>query len=106
VAYESSIYQKGLHYERPPFTFRSEEWEPRAIARISADSAGYVVGNAGTGERARKNRTALDRWSIVPKRLVRTEGLPDLSARVLEHDLQFPLAIAPIGVQRKRSVLG
>jgi hypothetical protein len=100
VSYESSIYQKGLHYERPPFSFRSEEWEPRATARMSADSAGYIVGNARTGETARKNRAAFDRWSFVPKRLVRTGGLPDLSTRVLGQDLQFPLAIAPIGVQR------
>jgi lactate 2-monooxygenase len=103
VEYEKSVYQKGLHFERPPFTFCSQEWEGQAKARMSAESAGYVVGNAGTGETAEKNRDAFKRWSIVPKRLVRTETLPDLSAKVLGHDLQFPLAIAPVGVQRKLS---
>lgn len=95
VEYEKSIYQKGLHFERPPFTFRSEEWERLAIARMSAESCGYVAGNAGTGETAKKNRAAFHSWSIVPKRLVKTEGLPDLSTKVLGQDLQFPLAIAP-----------
>ena len=101
VAYEKAVYQKGLRFERPPFTFRSEEWEPQAKARMSAESAGYVCGNAGTGETAAKNRAAFRSWSIVPKRLVRTETLPDLSTKVLGQELQFPLAIAPVGVQRK-----
>lgn len=102
VDYEKAIYQKGLKYEQPRFTFRSEQWEPQAISRMSAESAGYVVGNAGTGETARKNRSAFHNWSILPKRLIKTERLPDLSARVLGHDLQFPIALAPVGVQRKR----
>lgn len=99
--YEKTIYAKGLHFERPLFTFRSDEWEPQAQARMSAESAGYVVGNAGTGETAQKNRTAFRNWSIVPKRLIKTETLPDLSTKVLGQDLQFPLAVAPVGVQRK-----
>ena len=99
--YEKAVYQKGLQYEHPPFTFRSEQWEPQAVERMSAESCGYVTGNAGTGETAQKNRAAFQKWSIVPKRLVKTEGLPDLSAKVLGHDTQFPLAIAPVGVQRE-----
>lgn len=102
VEYEKSIYQKGLQYERPPFTFRTEEWEPQAKARMSAESAGYVVGNAGTGETSKKNRAAFHNWSLVPKRLVKTETLPDLSTKVLAHDLQFPMAVAPVGVQREK----
>lgn len=100
VEYEKSVYQKGLHYERPPFTFRAQEWEPQASAQMSATSKGYVIGNAGTGETARKNRDAFQKWSIVPSRLVKYEGLPDLGTKVLGQDFQFPIAAAPVGVQR------
>jgi hypothetical protein len=103
VEYEKAVYQKGLRFERPPFTFHSQDWESQAVTRMSAESAGYLIGNAGTGETAKKNKAAFQRWSIVPKRLVKTERLPDLSTRVLAHDLQFPVAIAPVGVQRMSS---
>ncbi|KAK7920214.1 FMN dependent dehydrogenase [Apiospora marii] len=115
IEYENSVYQKGLRYQRPPFTFKPLEWEALASARMSAESAGYVTGNAGTGETARKNREAFGKWSIVPKRLVKAsgEGFPDLSVTGLrtcagnvaggekgDKRLPFPIACAPVGVQR------
>lgn len=102
IAYENEIYQKGLHYEKPPFTFKCLDWERLATERLSAESKGYVVGNAGTGETADKNRKAFEKWSIVPQRLIDTQGkFPDLSTTVLGGQrLPFPIALAPVGVQR------
>lgn len=100
VEYEQRIYQKGLQYERPPLSFQSINWEAQAAERMSAEAKGYVVGNAGTGETARKNREAFARWSIVPRRLVKTGDFPDLSTTVLNQSLPFPIAVAPVGVQR------
>ncbi|KAI1869496.1 hypothetical protein JX265_006586 [Neoarthrinium moseri] len=100
IEYEQLIYQKGLRYERPPFTFQPQEWERLASERMSAESKGYVVGSAGTGETARKNREAFARWSIVPRRLVKYDGFPDLSVNVFGQKLPFPIACAPVGVQR------
>ncbi|RWA09380.1 hypothetical protein EKO27_g5723 [Xylaria grammica] len=100
VEYESSIYQKGLSYQRPPFTFKPLEWESLAAERMSADSKGYVVGSAGTGETANKNRAAFAKWSIIPRRLIKTTSLPEISASVLGQKLPFPIACAPVGVQR------
>ncbi|KAF7537434.1 hypothetical protein G7054_g3723 [Neopestalotiopsis clavispora] len=100
IEYENTIYQKGLRYERPPFTFKPLDWERLAEERMSAESKGYVVGSAGTGETARKNREAFGRWSIVPRRLVKTAGFPDLSVEVLGKRQPFPIACAPVGVQR------
>jgi lactate 2-monooxygenase len=65
-----------------------------------AESKGYVSGNAGTGETARKNAEAFYKWSILPSRLVKTEGLPDLSTEVFDTKLPFPIAVAPVGVQK------
>lgn len=101
VRYEEEIYQKGLRYQRPPFTFNSLDWESLASERLSTNSKGYVVGNAGTGETARKNREAFLKWSIVPRRLVETgRKSPDLSTEVLGQKFPFPIAVAPVGVQR------
>ncbi|KAI0515465.1 putative FMN dependent dehydrogenase [Xylaria bambusicola] len=100
IEYESSIYQKGLSYQRPPFTFKPLEWERLAEERMSADSKGYVVGSAGTGETANKNRAAFEKWSIIPRRLVKTERFPELSTKVLGRELSCPIACAPVGVQR------
>jgi hypothetical protein len=101
VQYETSVYQNGLRYESPPFTFHSNQWEPEAAKAMSANSAGYAIGNAGSGETARKNVDAFKRWSIVPKRLVKSEELPDLGTRVLGEEFQFPIAAGPVGVLRE-----
>lgn len=83
VEYEQTVYQKGLQYEKPPFTFQPAQWEVEAEKRMSAESKGYVMGNAGTGETNRKNREAFAKWSIVPSRLVKTKELPGLGTEVL-----------------------
>jgi hypothetical protein len=101
IQYEQSIYMKGLHYERPQISLKSTEWQPQAEARMSAESKGYLIGNAGTGETTDKNLRAFRQWSIVPRRLIKVDGLPDLSTRVLGMEVQYPVALAPVGVQRK-----
>jgi lactate 2-monooxygenase len=100
LQYEKEIYQRGLKYERPPFTFDSSKWEELATERLSAEARGYVWGSAGLRETSNKNREAFRRWSIVPKRLVKTQGFPNLTVNVLGTHLPFPVAIAPVGVQR------
>ncbi|KAI0482409.1 putative FMN dependent dehydrogenase [Xylariaceae sp. FL0804] len=120
LAYEAAVYERGLRYQRPPFTFRPLEWEALAEQRMAAESRGYVVGSAGTGETARKNRAAFARWSIVPRRLVKTDGFPELGCRLFggpaaegeeekkkgggDDDrgikVPFPIACAPIGVMK------
>ena len=99
AGYEKKIYQKAL-YERPPFTFQTGLWETQAGDRMSAESKGYVTGTAGTGETTRKNGEAFAKWFILPKRLVKTNGLPDLSTEALGRKSPLPVAIAPVGVQR------
>jgi lactate 2-monooxygenase len=101
VQYETSVYQNGLRYEQPPFTFHSNEWEPQAAKAMSANSAGYAIGNAGSGETAKKNVDAFKKWSIVPQRLVKSEGLTDLTTRIMGHEFQFPIAAGPVGVLRE-----
>ncbi|GAM91532.1 hypothetical protein ANO11243_095840 [Dothideomycetidae sp. 11243] len=102
IAYEQEVYQRGLKYEKPPFTFNSSQWEPLALKLLSANAAGYVGGCAGHGETNAKNLASFRKWSIVPRRLVRTEGFTDLSTSLFSgrEKLSWPVAIAPVGVQR------
>ncbi|SCU86825.1 LANO_0C09318g1_1 [Lachancea nothofagi CBS 11611] len=100
LQYMANVYGKGLEYEKPPFTFHSTEWEGLARDRMSKNSLGYVCGNASTGETDRKNRAAFQKWSIVPRRLVKTTTFPSLETHLLGQTLPVPIAIAPVGVQR------
>ncbi|KAI0883181.1 putative FMN dependent dehydrogenase [Annulohypoxylon maeteangense] len=125
IAYEKQVFQRGLKYQRPPFTFKPLEWERLAAERMSADARGYVLGCAGTGETARRNREAFSRWGVVPRRLGLGVGLgdssdgdgnkegkvkgdgdgeknvfPNLNTKVLGRNLTCPIACAPVGVQK------
>lgn len=107
LAYEQSVFKAGLHSSRPAFTFHSDQWEPQAQRVLSAPSWGYVHGNAGAGSTYEKNLKAFQRWSIVPRRLVSSrrneageEIFADTKTTVLGQQLPFPVAIAPIGVQK------
>lgn len=96
--YEMEIYQKGLNYERPPLTFQASEWEKLACERMSSESKGYVYGSAGSRETDDKNKAAFKKWSMVPRRLRATKRFPDLSTEIFGEKLQFPIAMAPVGV--------
>jgi lactate 2-monooxygenase len=98
VDYEMQTYTRGLDFERPPITFEACKWEELACSRMSADSKGYVYGSAGVRETTNKNRAAFKKWSIVPRRLVKYDGVPDLNNTTLNETLQFPIAMAPVGV--------
>ncbi|KAG4253929.1 L-lactate dehydrogenase (cytochrome) [Fusarium proliferatum] len=107
LGYEKSTFDAGLHFARPAFTFQTSQWEPLAKETLSATSWGYIHGNCGSGSTYRNNLTAFSRWSIVPNRLVPShrdengnEQFSDTSTTVLGQKLPFPLAIAPIGVQK------
>ncbi|KAG9676913.1 FMN-dependent alpha-hydroxy acid dehydrogenase, partial [Aureobasidium melanogenum] len=107
VRYELEVYKNGLTWQRPPFTFQSGQWEEEARKVLSANSFGYVRGNAGTSETYNKNLAAFQRWSILPSRLVPShrddeghELFSNTTTKVLGHELPFPMAAAPVGVQK------
>ncbi|RAL15859.1 lactate 2-monooxygenase [Aspergillus homomorphus CBS 101889] len=97
--YENTIYSNGLEDTRPPFPPHPHDWEPLAQSRLSADSFGYVHGSAGTGQTEANNRHAFTKWGIVPSRLVPSE-YPDLRVTLFGEEYPYPIALAPVGVQR------
>jgi len=97
--YQTDIYQKGLKYERSPITFDPTKWEPLAKERLSAEAFGYVYGCAGTRQTGENNLAAFKKWSLIPNRLVDSD-FPDLSVNIFGHKYAYPIAVAPVGVQR------
>ncbi|CDM28572.1 hypothetical protein DTO013E5_980 [Penicillium roqueforti] len=97
--YENQVYQAGLSGQKPPITFNCGDWEALAKDRLSADSFGYVWGSAGTRETDDNNKKAFKKWGIVPSRLVKS-GFPDLKTTLFGETFDYPIAMAPVGVQR------
>jgi lactate 2-monooxygenase len=105
--FEASVFKAGLHSAKPPFTFHCANWERHALPVLSESARGYVYGNAGAGETYAKNLESFKKYSIMPRRLrpskTDKDGKPvfsDASTTVLGQKLDFPLAIAPVGVQK------
>ncbi|KAJ5789883.1 uncharacterized protein N7518_006894 [Penicillium psychrosexuale] len=97
--YENQVYEAGLSGQKPPITFNCGDWETLAKDRLSADSFGYVWGSAGTRETDDNNKKAFKKWGIVPSRLVKS-GFPDLKTTLFGETFDYPIAMAPVGVQR------
>ncbi|PLN80229.1 FMN-dependent dehydrogenase [Aspergillus taichungensis] len=97
--YETQVYIQGLDDKRPALPVDPREWEALAKERLSADSFGYVWGSAGTRETDENNRKAFRRWGIVPSRLVKSD-FPSLRTRLFGEEYDYPVGIAPVGVQR------
>ncbi|KAL3454919.1 FMN-dependent dehydrogenase [Aspergillus heterothallicus] len=97
--YENEIYAAGLTDERPRISFDPSQWESLARKRLPVDSFGYVWGSAGTRATDDNNRAAFKKWGIVPSRLVEAD-FPDLKTTLFGDEYEYPVALAPVGVQR------
>ena len=92
---QNEIYQRKV---RPSIPFRFEELEKRAREKLDDGPYYYVAGGAGGEETMRANRSALDRWQIVPRMLNNVENR-DLKVTLFGETYSSPLLLAPIGVQ-------
>ncbi|WXC60877.1 hypothetical protein SNK03_006759 [Fusarium graminearum] len=61
LGYEKSIFDDGLHFARPAFTFQSSRWESLAKETLSATSWGYIHGNAGNASTYQNNINSFSR---------------------------------------------
>ncbi len=95
--YQLEIYLKGLSGVVPSLPMGYAEWEAKAQAAMSPSVYSYVAGGAGDERTQRVNRTAFDRWGLIPRMLVgATER--DLSVELFGMTLPAPVFMAPIGV--------
>jgi lactate 2-monooxygenase len=95
--FQFEIYLQGLAGTRPDLPMTAAGVEAAALERMTPQAAGYVAGGAGGEETVRANRSAFDRWRIVP-RMLRGVTDRDLSTTVCGTALPAPVMLAPVGV--------
>lgn len=96
--YQNEIYLAGLGDQRPAFPVGSQALEKTAYEAMTPEARGYVEGGAYSGYTMRANRTAFDRWRIVP-RMLNNVAERDLSIELFGTRYPAPMLLAPIGVQ-------
>jgi isopentenyl diphosphate isomerase/L-lactate dehydrogenase-like FMN-dependent dehydrogenase len=90
------MYLAGLGGETAPFPVTFDRLEAAAEKVLAPEAFAYVAGSAGLERTAAANRSAFDRWQIVP-RLLREVASRDLSTNVCGTPLPAPVLLAPIG---------
>jgi len=97
--YQYEVYLQGLGDQAPELPFTYREWERRARETLEDGPFGYVAGGAGSEDTMRANLEAFRRWRIVP-RMLRDVRERTARTEVLGLELEAPLLLAPVGVQR------
>lgn len=97
-SYQNEIYLSGTIGEVPQWPIEPAALEAAAAQVMTAEAFGYVAGAAGTEGTARANRSAFDRWRIVP-RFLRDVSVRSQATTVLGTPMRAPVVLAPVGVQ-------
>lgn len=95
--YQLEIYLQGLAGVLPTMPMDYATLESKAQHAMPASIWSYVAGGAGDERTQRVNRTAFDRWGLVP-RMLNAQRERDLSVDLFGLQLPSPLFMAPIGV--------
>ncbi|MFO0813161.1 MAG: lactate 2-monooxygenase [Gemmatales bacterium] len=97
LARQMGIYVAGLSGKLPSIPLSFEELERQAQEKLSPQAFGYIAGSAGSEDTTLANRSAFQRWRIVP-RFLRNVLQRDLSIELLGTRHPSPLLLGPIGV--------
>ncbi|OBG81296.1 lactate 2-monooxygenase [Mycobacterium sp. E802] len=95
--FQLEIYLQGLSGVMPTMPMDYAALEAKAQAAMPASVWSYVAGGAGDERTQRVNRTAFDRWGLIP-RMLNAHRDRDLSVEMFGLTLPSPLFMAPIGV--------
>ncbi|KWX21546.1 lactate 2-monooxygenase [Mycolicibacterium wolinskyi] len=95
--YQLEIYLQGLSGVLPNLPMDYANLEAKAQAAMPPSVWSYVAGGAGDERTQRVNRTAFDRWGLIP-RMFNAQRERDLSVDLFGLKLPSPLFMAPIGV--------
>jgi lactate 2-monooxygenase len=94
---QRDIYVAGVGGHRPAVPVAQAELANAAQAAMPTEAWAYVAGGAGRESTMDANRTAFEKWRIVP-RVLRDVEHRDLSIELFGQRLPSPLLLAPIGV--------
>ncbi|WP_069162126.1 alpha-hydroxy-acid oxidizing protein [Nocardia altamirensis] len=98
--FQHEIYLGGLSGAVPELPMTAAGLERRAEEVLERDAFAYVAGSASSERTAAANRSAFDRYRLLPRMLrgATAPGARDLSVEVLGTRLAAPVLTAPIGV--------
>jgi lactate 2-monooxygenase len=95
--WQKEIYLNGFAGKKAAVKFSFEKLEQKAKKKMSKEAFAYIAGGAGNEGTMQANRTAFDRWTIVPRMLCNVEER-DTSIELFGKKLPSPILIDPIGV--------
>ena len=99
AARQGEIYLNGMMGNQKPLVpVDSDQLEASAQRIMSPEGFAYVAGGAGRELTVAANRSAFERWQIVP-RMLNNVAERDGAIELFERTLRAPLLLAPIGVQ-------
>ena len=93
---QNEIYRAGIHGRGPAVPTDFATLEERAQAVMSKRGWAYIGGGAGEGRTMDANRSALDRWAIVP-RVLRDTSNRSLEIELFGQTLPAPVLFSPVG---------
>lgn len=96
-ARQQTVYLDGVSGRRPSVPVAPGALEASARRKMSREAFAYVAGGAGVESTMAANRTAFERWRIVPRMLVDTSAR-DCRVTLFGRTLPAPVVLAPIGV--------
>ncbi len=95
---QTEVYMQGMADVTPDVPVAFEELEEAALEVLDGAAYDYVAGGAGGESTVDYNRTAFDRWRLVPRFLRDVEDR-DLSTTLFGTEIPAPVLLAPVGVQ-------
>lgn len=100
IDFQNEIYLGGLGGLTPELPMTAVGLESLAQQRLDPAAFAYVAGSASAERTAAANRSAFDRYRILPRMLRGSTGpgARDLSVEVLGTKLAAPVLTAPVGV--------
>jgi len=96
--YQLGVYMQGMMGMKSSLPFNLDELEAKAREVLDPRAYWYGAGSAGAEDTARANRSAFDRWQIVP-RMLRDVSQRSYATEICGTKMPAPLLLAPIGVQ-------
>ncbi|SHN88723.1 L-lactate dehydrogenase (cytochrome) [Geodermatophilus obscurus] len=93
---QDEVYRAGVYGHRPRVPTAARALQRRARERLGGRAYSYVAGGAGDETTQRANRTAFDRYAVVP-RVLRDVSARDTSVELFGRRLPAPLLLGPVG---------
>ena len=94
---QQEIYTKGFAGSKSLVPIDAKSLEETAAATMSPKARGYIMGGAGNESTIHSNRSAFEKYKIIP-RMLRNVSDRDTSIELFGQKLPAPFLLSPIGV--------